>query len=93
MILKRVLYSGIAISLELRSSRAITGGPCADLVWTLCVGGGIASVYLDFTQLVRDLVRLKCYAGLGTYQEEVRSKLTSIYVFFDAHTQSRSPHD
>ncbi len=27
--------------------------------------------YLDFTQLMRDLVRLHCYAVLRQYQEEV----------------------
>ncbi len=68
--LKRVLILGAAIFQELRSSHAITHGPCAYLVAHCCGDCAPAYVYLDFTQLVRDLVRLQCYAVLGTYQEE-----------------------
>ncbi len=71
LILKRVRISGIAIYQELRSSHAITEGPCAYLVLNSAGGPGTTSWYLDLTQLVRDLVRLKLYAVLRRYQEEV----------------------
>ena len=63
--------SRIAIYPALRSCHTITEGPCAYMMLHFCRGSGIAGVYLDLTQLVRDLVRLHGYAGVDTYQEEV----------------------
>ena len=39
-----------------------------------------ASMYLNFTHVMKDLVRLQCYAGLGKYQEEAR---INIYIYIN----------
>ncbi len=70
MNLKRVIFSGIAIYQEHQSSHACSPEPCADPVGEH--GGYLLACtwFLEFAQLMRDLVRLQCYAGLRRYQEE-----------------------
>jgi hypothetical protein len=47
-------------------------GTCAYLVMHLCQVVMSPRWYLDFPQLMKDLVRFTCYAVLRRYQEEVQ---------------------